>query len=157
MENIKIDSIDYINSVELSKKMPTGTNLSKGSYHIIKQLKLLKDSDYIYSKKINDTWVKTNGTSKKFDKVLIKKSSLGKNQYISKLILEPNNEPNNKSKNEHIEPKNNIEAMICQPLLNLSENEKFRDSGDNIYEIEVRGNRKYDNVYIKVKDISVSI
>ena len=40
------------------------------------------------------------------------------------------------------------------PILELKDNEKFKDSDDYILNIEVRGKRDYNNCYFKVSDIS---
>ena len=39
-------------------------------------------------------------------------------------------------------------------LINLKDNQKFRDSDGNIIEIETRGTKQYNNIYFKVSDVS---
>ena len=48
--------------------------------------------------------------------------------------------------------KDNLE--YAPELINLKDNQKFRDSDGNIIEIETRGVRKDDNIYFKVSDVS---
>ena len=38
-------------------------------------------------------------------------------------------------------------------ILELTNEEKFKDTNGNIIEIEVRGERKYNNCYFKVRDV----
>lgn len=158
MEKIKLNSVDYINSSELAQKIPKGTNFSKGSHFIIKQLKLLKNVDYTYGKKINNKWVQSDGKSRRIDKVLIKMSSLEKSTYLTKIINEINGGLNGKEDINDCQKTNVTDDIVkdsieCLPILRLTEEEKFKDSNNNLYDIEVRGYRKYDKVYIKVKDI----
>lgn len=47
-----------------------------------------------------------------------------------------------------------IENMKLPPLLELSDEEKFKDGKGNILEIEIRGERHHEKCYFKVKDIA---
>jgi len=49
---------------------------------------------------------------------------------------------------------NNEEILEAPKILLLDDSEKFKDSDENIIEIETRGERKEDNIYFKVSDVS---
>jgi len=53
----------------------------------------------------------------------------------------------------NIKDDNGIEK--APKILELLNNEKFRDNNDNIVEIETRGDRKVDSIYFKVKDVMI--
>ena len=49
----------------------------------------------------------------------------------------------------------NKKKNLAPPILKLNDDEKFKDSFGNIYEIETRGNCKdKDSVYFLCKDVS---
>jgi len=49
---------------------------------------------------------------------------------------------------------NNEEILEAPKILLLDDSEKFKDADGNIIEIETRGERKEDNIYFKVSDVS---
>ncbi len=51
------------------------------------------------------------------------------------------------------QPNNDI--PIAKPVLELTDDEKFKDEHNNIIEIETRGERLHDQIYFKVKDVSI--
>jgi hypothetical protein len=71
VQPVTIESTQYINSIELSSKIPKSNKLSKGSYYIIKHLNLIKEKDCIYAKKIDNVWIKSEGLSRRYDIVFI--------------------------------------------------------------------------------------
>ena len=133
IENKKYVLGDYVleNAVIYSKGI-------RSSRELIKK-KLIDTKYYIYAKKTEDNWIITNGKSVKFDKILLTYDFI-------KTIDELNN--NNLNKITDI---NGIEE--APDILELDNNEKFKDDEENILEIEVRGERKYDKIYFKVKDV----
>ena len=76
--------------------------------------------------------------SVKFDKVIIKEE-------IIKTIAELNN------LNQIISDENGIEK--APNIINLEDDEKFKDNENNILEIETRGEREPTKIFFKVKDI----
>ena len=67
---------------------------------------------------------------------------------IKKLLDEINEESDDDSDEETIKK--------ASDEIYLDDSEKFQDSDGNILEIEIRGERKCDKVYFKVKDIAVA-
>jgi hypothetical protein len=110
---------------------------SKTSRLIVSKKKL-QESDYLYKKIVADEWKDSNGEYKK-SKLFIKKSWLQNN--IGKYKKEKNMEDLK------------IDGMRAPDILELEDDEKFKDMDGNILDIEVRGQRKFDEIYFKVKDI----
>lgn len=136
METIIINNIEYCKGDDLFIHTPIFCKKSRTARELIKNKKI---ENTIYAKNINGEWIKTDGNSKKFDKILIPKNFCNK-------IPELNNE-----NYEIIIDDNGIEKapeIIC-----LNDNEKFKDENGNILEIETRGERKVDKIYFKVKDV----
>jgi hypothetical protein len=46
------------------------------------------------------------------------------------------------------------DIIEAPPILELENEEKFKDKDGNVIEIEVRGERKHNKCYFKVKDVS---
>lgn len=94
--------------------------------------------DYIYGRPSDDgTWRKTKGTSKRFDKPLIKKIWFD-NKYSDEEDLEVIKD----------------ETEDAPPILKLKTAEKFYGNDGEIIEIEVRGERHHDKCFFKVTDVS---
>ena len=140
MEIITIDNINYISGDYILSNAPIYCKGYRSSRDLIRQKKI-DPSKYIYARYFNNTWIKTEGKSVKFDKVIIKEE-------IIKTIPELNKSNNN----EIINDDKGIEN--APNIIHLNDNEKFRDEDNNILEIETRGERKVNNIYFKVKDVS---
>jgi hypothetical protein len=56
---------------------------------------------------------------------------------------------------ESIEATEVTSAKDAPPIIHLSDAEKFHDSDGNVIEIETRGERHEDQIYFKVKDVSI--
>jgi hypothetical protein len=141
MNTIRINNYNYSLCEFLFNNAPIFCKGSRSTRDLIKK-KNIDSKYYIYAKydsKIN-SWTITDGKSAKMDKVLIRHSYL---KTINELSL------NNKI--------NEDESILKAPeILELKDSEKFKDQNNNIIEIETRGERKYDQIYFKVKDVSVS-
>ena len=138
MELISIDNINYILGDYILKNAPIYSKGCRSSRDLVRTKKI-DASKFSYVRKINDTWIKSDGKSVKFDKVII-------NATIIKTIPELNN------KNEIINDDNGIEK--APNIINLNDDEKFKDNNGNILEIETRGEREYNKIYFKVKDVA---
>ena len=99
--------------------------------------KRLTDDDYIFGYIKDNKWIKSTKTYQKA-KLLIKEEWVFKN--VPKFMNEVN-----KDAYQHEE---------APEILELTNEEKFKDINGKIIEIEVRGERKCNNCYFKVKDIS---
>ncbi len=82
-------------------------------------------------------WIKTSGESIKFDKVLLKKEYLIN---IPELQEKDSDVPNGK------------EILDAPEIINLSDDEKFKDKLGNIIEIETCGTRDSKGINFKLKD-----
>ena len=97
--------------------------------NIIKR-KNIPETDYCYGIKLKNIWNVRDSTYKTAKLMLSK-------EWVEKFILN-----SNESKDEIPE------------ILELNDNEKFRDANGKIINIEVRGERNRKNCYFKVSDIS---
>jgi len=140
MEIIIIDNINYILGDNIISNAPIYAKGCRSSRELIRNKKI-EASKYIYGRQINDKWMKTEGKSVKFDKVLLKEE-------IIKSIAELNN------LNQVINDDNGIEK--APDIIHLSDNEKFKDDEGIQLEIETRGEREVNKIYFKVKDVMVS-
>lgn len=105
------------------------------------KLKNIPDDIYIFAKKNNENnWIKTNGKSIKHDKILIKKDYLI-------------NIPELNESNDDIKTDDGIQK--APNVIILDDSEKFKDDSGNIIEIETRGTRNCNDIYFKVKDVSI--
>ena len=152
MNTIIINKLKYSQSEFLFNDAPIFCKGSRSTRDLIKKKKI--DSKYyIYAKYDSKTnsWLITDGKSAKMDKVLIRHIYL---KTISELCL--NNQVNISNNEKKIETTNNDELYLKAPeILELKDNEKFIDENNNIIEIETRGKQNYDQIYFKVKDVSV--
>ena len=138
MEIITIDNINYVSGDFIRLNAPIYSHRCRSSRELIKT-KNIDETKFIYARKINEAWVKSEGKSIKFDKVMIKED-------IIKDIPELNN------LNQII---NNDDGIEKAPnLLHLNNEEKFKDNEGNVLDIETRGERAHDKIYFKVKDVS---
>jgi|688.fasta_scaffold216641_2 hypothetical protein len=139
MEEIIVFEKKYIQAETIIKEAPIYCKGVRNGRELIKK-KEIDQKYFIYARLINNEWFQNEGKSVKFDKVLIKKS------YIKK--IPELNETNNK-----ITDDKGIEK--APDIINLEDNEKFKDNEDNFIEIETRGEREVDKIYFKVKDVMI--
>ena len=139
MEIITIDNNNYILGDYILINAPIYSKGCRSSRDLVRTKKI-EASKFIYVKKVNDIWIKTEGKSVKFDKVIIKED-----------IIKPIPELNNK--NQMINDDNGIEK--APDIIHLEDDEKFKDNDGNILNIETLGERKVENIYFKVKDIMI--
>jgi len=135
MEHIKINNKRYVSVDDIFDKAPIYCKGSRNGRELVKN-KELSNIDYIFAKKSDDEWIESTGKSVKYDKVFLKKKLVDK---IDEL---------NGIKTEY----NGIEE--APDLIELENHEKFQDNDKNIVEIETRGERKANNIYFLVKDVS---
>jgi len=106
---------------------------------IIDKKRLIEDVHYIYGyySKTNNLWIKS-------------KSSYPK----AKLLLLTDYVENNVPKFKKNIDTNDYKYEIAPPELYLTDEEKFKDTNNNIINIEVRGEKQRDKCYFKMKDVS---
>jgi len=103
---------------------------------LIIEKKKLKDNDYFFAYKKEDLWKKSSSSYPKA-KLYLKEEWVIKN--VPKMMDEVRQEL--------------YKYEEAPNILELEIEEKFKDKNGNIIEIEVRGERKYNNCYFKVKDV----
>ena len=138
MTTIFIDNEEYISSEELFLKAPIYCKVSRTGRDLNKKKKI---TEFIYAKLINKKWTVSDGKSNKFDKVFYKKSFIDTipemNQIKEQVIIDDNN------------------IQLAPEIIQLTDQEKFKDENNNILDIETRGERKVDNIYFKIKDVMI--
>jgi len=126
MKSYTIDAKKYYLADTLMLNNPS---LFKGcknnSRNIVTKKNIIPENKYIFAKKVKSDWIKTDGSSKKFDKLFV-----SKRWYDNYDIIET--EPD---------------------LIYLEDNEMFTDMDGNVFDICVRGERKFDKCYFSVEDI----
>jgi len=91
--------------------------------------------EYIYAREDDDSWNISDGSSKKFDKILISK------RYVEKNVPEFSKDA-----------KYDIE--IAPPILELKKSEQFKDNLGNVIPIRVVGTRTAEGCFFPVSDVS---
>ena len=128
LQTITIDNVEYYLGEELKELSPM---LFKGSRNIREFIKKkeIDEKYWIYVKKNDNIWVKSNGKSIRCDKIALTKSWCI----------------------ENIPGVGEIEEKyeMAPQLIELKDKEKLTDSDGNIYDIEVRGERSHNNCYFK--------
>ncbi len=135
-QSLTINNKEYILGDYIFSNAPIYTKGCRSSRDIISK-KQIEAKNYIYARYKDDKWVITDGKSFKFDKILFIKS------FVDKIPeLKTNDVPSN-------------DSIIKAPaIIELKNEEKFRDNDGNIIEIETRGERAVDKIYFKVKDVA---
>ena len=99
--------------------------------------KKLNDEDYIFGYIKDGKWIKSTKIYQK-----------------AKLLITENWVLNNVPKFMNEITETSYQYEVAPDILDLNNDEKFKDELGNIIEIEVRGERNHNNCYFKVKDIS---
>jgi hypothetical protein len=148
IEKITLNNIIYYLGDDIVKDYKE----CKTSRDLIKWMKL-KDEDYLFMKlniqKLikDEKWIKSTQKYARA-KIFIKTNIINKlkNTKVIKVIKEDNKEIKEEIKENEIK-----DAPL---ILNLKDEDKFRDINNKIIEIEVRGKQEYNKCYFKMKDIS---
>ena len=148
---IRFGSHQYYISSELYTYDPTFFGNINRRSDIIKKAKI-PEGEYIYAYEKEKKWIRSE-QSYKVAKILIKKTWADCN--VPKLKIDILNK--DKLTEEH-DTEINIDHLYEIPpapeILELNDEEKFKDKDGNILEIEVRGERHCKKCYFKVKDVS---
>ena len=136
MTVIIINKDEYISSDVLFEKAPVYCKLSRSGRDLIRKKKI---TDYIFAKLVNKEWCVSDGKSYKCDKIFIKKSFYDTIPEVKqdKVIVDENN------------------IQLAPDIIYLDDSEKFKDENGVCVEIVTRGTRKADEIYFKVKDVSI--
>lgn len=143
INNIRVGKLNYYLVSDIMKQTPIFSKGCRNPNEFIKKKNISKDilqKNYMFVKDVNGTWIESDGNSKKFDKLVIRKKYVDENEEIQ-----------NELKGENVKDENGVEK--APEILLLDDHEKFRDEQGNVFEIETRGARQYDKIYFKVKDV----
>jgi hypothetical protein len=139
MISINYKNNTYINADYILLNAPIYSKGLRSTRELIKK-KCVEDVNYIFAREKNNEWIITDGKSAKVDMIFIDKT-------IINTIPELNND-------DKIIDDNGIEK--APKIIRLNDNEKFHDEDGNIIEILTRGEREYDKIYFRVKDVASS-
>lgn len=138
MEPITINNKEYIIGDYIYNNAPIYSKGCRSSRDIISK-KQIEAKNYIYARNKDDKWVLSDGKSFKFDKIFFIKS------FVEKITELTQTE-------EIITDDNNISKAPA--IIILKDEEKFTDNDGNIIDIETRGERAFDKIYFKIKDVA---
>lgn len=132
MEKYYINNRYYYHTDNIKEEYP---NLFKGckTTKAFVNKHSISNNKYCYARLSDDEWMKSNGSSRKYDKLFVRVNWFNNNfdvEDIKKDIIKD-----------------------APPIIELNDEEKFINNKGEIVEIEVRGQREYDQCYFKVKDI----
>jgi len=135
MNSIKINNITYYRIDIIQKSYP---KLFKGckTTKIFIDKHTIPENKYIYARKKDNKWVISDGNSRKFDKLFVSK----------KWFHEKFPDSNLDNQSDTIE--------MAPDIIELEDHEKFQDTDGNIIEIEVRGERRYNKCYFRLRDVA---
>lgn len=104
---------------------------------LIIEKKKLDENDYFFAYNNKDTWIKSTA-----------------NYPRAKLYLTESYVVNNVPKFMDVIKQELYKYEEAPSILELEDNEKFKDANGKVLDIETRGEKNYDKCYFKVKDIS---
>ena len=130
MISINYNNKDYIEGNYILNNAPIYAKGCRSSRDLVKK-KNLESSKYIFARLKEDKWLVTDGKSVKFDKVFFR------NSFVNIIP-----ELKNKNSTEVIKDDNGIEK--APDIIELDNNEKFKDENGNFIEIETRGDRNFE-------------
>lgn len=171
MQTITINNNTYYLCTDLFENFKDAFANCKGR-DVIKKKKLL-DTDYIYAYNSKSGW-KVSTEDCRQAKVLIstkwkgfrvvKQPTTSTTETIEQTNTSSSSNDTNKSNNGQIDETNvlnnsitivnEVSYPIAPDILDIEENEKFKDANGQSIEITIRGEREYDKCYFRVKDIS---
>jgi hypothetical protein len=128
----------YIIGDYVIKNAPIYCKGSRSARDLIKN-KEIQNNNYLFARNKDDKWTITDGKSAKVDKVFF-------NESFIKSIPELNKNQDKIVDDKGIEKAPNI--------IHLKDEDKFKDIDGNVIEIETRGEREYDKIYFRVKDVT---
>lgn len=131
---IIINKRKYILAEDVMKHAPL---FFKGcrNIRVIISKKEIDENNYIYCQYINNEWIIKSGSSRKLDKLFLRKKWVEEHA------------PEYSSGVEH-------DIKEAPEIIDLEDSEKICDNEGNVYEIETRGERKYGGCYFLVNDVA---
>lgn len=146
LTTIKLNNNLYYNTEELSKIKKDYYSICGNKLRTIVSWKKISEDNYIYAYQKDNNWILSNIKYAR-SKLLLTKKFCDENIMTYKQKEIKNNVV------EKNQDELNFKYEELPTILELNENEKFRDDNNNVLEIEIRGERKYDKIYFKASDI----
>ncbi len=140
METITYEKNKYVSIDDILKNAPIFCKGIRTGRDFLKK-KEIKNKYFVYARLKGNEWEINEGKSVKYDRVFVKKSCLDKMNDLQKEI-----------KGESVTDSEGIEK--APDIIELNDNEKFKDENGNVLEIETRGEREHDKIFFKVKDVA---
>jgi hypothetical protein len=168
MKTYTINNKKYNLSQDLIKKYPVVFKGCNNSKTFVEKRKIDK-KNYISARPSKDSWKKSNGKSYRYDKIFFLKGFIEETYVNNKSSSDSDSSDSledvdeEKSSNKSLvhskkltstESSSSSEEDAAPNIIELENDEKFVDDNGKIVDIEVRGERKYDEIYFRVKDIS---
>lgn len=148
LDKVIINNILYFDAENVKKLDPAYFYGCSRTRNIVKKKKLLKQ-DYIYGTLKDKIWTVANPDYKKA-KLLLTQTWITSNVPKLKDLLDSNEI----EVKDNIIEVNDINYNEAPPILEITNEEKFKDSDGNCIDIEIRGEREYNKCYFKVQDVS---
>jgi hypothetical protein len=147
---VVIDSQAYYSADDIKSKARAFAGSARNAREMVRQRKVPSDA-YVYLRKqpATTTYKKTDGSASQ-DRVYFTED-------FAKTIAELNPAATREqvvSSKPKVTSEEAIEQEKTPDIIELDDDEKFRDDEGNIIEIETRGERTYDGIYFRVKDVS---
>ena len=144
----------YYNSKELMEYKPEFYYGCKTKPRSIVQKQKIPESEYLFANLSAKEWRLSSQECKKAQ-LLISKEWVDKHYF--KIQSPPPEVLDKTAVDENIgeeEPNEFVDFENAPPLLELTDEEKFKDKTGNIIDIETRGERDRNKIYFKVKDVT---
>ena len=146
---VVIDSQAYYSADDIKSKARVFAGSALNAREMIRQRKVPSDA-YVYLRKqpATTTYKKTDGSASQ-DRVYFTEA-------FAKTIAELNPTVTREqvASSTATVAKATIEQEKAPDIIDLDDDEKFHDDEGNVLEIETRGERTYDGIYFRVKDVS---
>ncbi len=136
---VKIDKDEYIECTKVLEMAPIYSKGSKNTRDLIKNKEIADDMFTFARKNKEGEWTKSAGVSARLDKVFLKKDYLV-------------NVPELQEKNPDIPIVDDNGVMEAPPIIQLTDDEKFKNDTGRIAEIGARGKRTVSEIYFSAND-----
>ena len=154
---ITLNDVQYMLYDNLKTLAPIFCKGTRNGHEVKDKRKLVLGEHYIFGKLLKKTgWDRTDGLSRKCDKVLFPLSFVETLEEVLKTKPTKNNIqaslPSLPSLPEHLQDE--LKLPYAPDIINLQDTEKFQGENGVPLEIETRGYRTHDKIYFLVRDVS---
>ena len=143
IKEILVNDVVYHLAEDIVAMHPKEFKESKRSPRQMIEYKRIPEDSYLYMVLSDNEWKQSN-------KKYLRSKALIKKEWLESFLTKK------EQKQEQIKvEKTTTEIQELPPLLELTDEEKFKDENGEVMEIETRGERKEDKCYFRVKDVSI--